>query len=547
MNNSLAVIYTRVSSDKQIDGYSLEVQEDRCRERASALGLVVPQNGIFREEGVSAKTMDRPELQKMLKFVSDKKNNIHAVITLDVSRFNRNTSDFLAVQAILARYGVRLIFCSHDSGQNAESKLINTVIASLAEYDNTKKGERVLDSHKKRFELGHVNQKPPTGYILKMINGHRVAVPDPELFPVIQRMWYNIIKFRWSLRKIAEELNNAGIHPSHNKGSKKFTRSLCSKMFSNKFYMGFITSQRFGEKKGMHEPMIDERTFYQVREILTSRKPTRKERYLRINPNFPLRGILRCNYCSSHITGAVSYGKNKERPIRYYCCQTRGVHTPNPSFPANDNKNTTGVETKFTQLLQTIEFDKAFIEWISEMVRESYEAKHGQFLKSEEMARKELIETQKLVKELNLKYLKKEFSKEEYDQLKKDLEIQLVIQEGVLNEYKMAKLDIDIILQWVKFYLTNIPRIWLDAEPEARYRIGCSLFPEGLYFDGKEFRTPTLGLAYQYIVDMQESGVSLGETNISLFEHLLNELVKLFHELNPFVTLSSNYAFNDTN
>lgn len=507
MPTKRAVIYTRVSSERQIDGYSLEVQEDRCRQRADALGYEIPENGVFREEGVSAKNMERPELQLLLRYCVEKKNEISAVIVLDISRFNRNTADFLSVQAILAKHGVKLIFCSHDNNANAESKLINTVLASLAEYDNTKKGEKVVDSMKKRFELGRMNNKPGVGYLLV---GKKV-VKDPDTFETIQQMWYKIVKLRWSLQKVADELNRLGIKPTHNKNCKGFTRRLCSQLFSNKFYMGVITSERFGEAKGEHESMVDERTFYQVREIITSRRPSRKENYLKLNPDYPLRGVLKCVHCGGHVSGSPTTGKNKSKPIRYYMCETRGVHKPNPSFPADDNAKRKGIETHFMELMENVVFEDGFIHWITEMVKEAYEAKYKVFVKSEQQAEREVKETMELQKELNLKYLKKEFTKDEYESMKKDLEIQLVMREGVLSERKMAKLDIDIILSWIEFYLTHIPRIWLDAEPEARYRIGCSLFPSGLQYDGQKFRTPTLGIAYRLTSELRDDSVRLGD------------------------------------
>ena len=503
-----AVVYTRVSSERQVDGYSLEVQEDRCRERAKSLGYIVPEGGIFREEGVSAKTMERPELQRLLKYCLDKSNNITAVVTLDISRFNRNTVDFLSVQAILAKHGVQLVFCSHDNSQNAESKLINTVIASLAEYDNTKKAEKVVDSQRKRFKLGFVNQKPPVGYLLV----NKRVIKDSDSFETIKQMWHNIAKERWSLTRVADELNRLEIKASNSKRWTGFNRNFCSKMFSNKFYMGMVTSKRFGEGKGQHEAMVDERTFFQVREVLTSRRPTRKEHYVKLHPDYPLRGILKCDYCGGHISGSTSIGKNKEKRIRYYMCETRGVHAPNPSFPADDNKKRLGVETVFISFLETVKFEEGAIHWVSEMVKEAYERKYNVFVKSEQQAERDAQETLGLLKELNLKYLKKEFSKDEYDSMKKDLEIQLVIREGIVSERKMAKLDIDTILSWIEFYLLHIPRIWIDAEPEARYRMGCSLFPEGLLYDGEKFRTPVLGVAYRLTNEATNNFVASGES-----------------------------------
>ena len=63
-----AVIYVRVSTARQLLGASLETQVKACEEHCKNNGWRVLQ--IFREEGESAKTADRTQLQPMLRFCS---------------------------------------------------------------------------------------------------------------------------------------------------------------------------------------------------------------------------------------------------------------------------------------------------------------------------------------------------------------------------------------------------------------------------------------------------------------------------------------------
>ena len=56
-----AVIYLRVSTEEQVENYSLETQENICRKEAEKRKLEVAQS--FRDEGKSAKTIvGRPAL-----------------------------------------------------------------------------------------------------------------------------------------------------------------------------------------------------------------------------------------------------------------------------------------------------------------------------------------------------------------------------------------------------------------------------------------------------------------------------------------------------
>lgn len=59
-----AIIYTRVSTAEQVEGYSLKSQEELCMEYAIRHKYNVLK--VFIEKGESAKTTDRTELKSLL-------------------------------------------------------------------------------------------------------------------------------------------------------------------------------------------------------------------------------------------------------------------------------------------------------------------------------------------------------------------------------------------------------------------------------------------------------------------------------------------------
>ncbi len=70
INNKQAVIYCRVSTKEQAEeGNSLVTQERNCREYALKNGYDIAH--VFIEQGESAKTADRTELQKLFIFYSE--------------------------------------------------------------------------------------------------------------------------------------------------------------------------------------------------------------------------------------------------------------------------------------------------------------------------------------------------------------------------------------------------------------------------------------------------------------------------------------------
>ena len=84
-----AVLYVRVSTADQVENFSLDTQLERVPPTASVRALEVDE--IFREEGESAKTANRPSLKAMLDYcVKNKvKSDIAVVVVYKLDRFAR--------------------------------------------------------------------------------------------------------------------------------------------------------------------------------------------------------------------------------------------------------------------------------------------------------------------------------------------------------------------------------------------------------------------------------------------------------------------------
>lgn len=72
------VVYVRVSTEEQTKGYSLNGQERICSDFAASLEYEVV--NIFREEGISAKDLNRPQLQAMMNWTREHAAEVDAII-----------------------------------------------------------------------------------------------------------------------------------------------------------------------------------------------------------------------------------------------------------------------------------------------------------------------------------------------------------------------------------------------------------------------------------------------------------------------------------
>src|SRR5687767_15804939 len=101
-----AVLYVRVSTKEQTENLSLPTQLRACEEYCRRQGYEVLER--FHEEGESAKTTDRSQLQSLLTFCRLNKGRVHFVIVFNLTRFARDKYDHFALRSHLQSLGISL-------------------------------------------------------------------------------------------------------------------------------------------------------------------------------------------------------------------------------------------------------------------------------------------------------------------------------------------------------------------------------------------------------------------------------------------------------
>lgn len=84
--------YVRVSSDKQIEGFSIDYQIRQIEKHFIGLNEKVDLE-IFREEGVSAKNLKRPQMNALIKLIES--NQIDILVILKLDRLSRSLKDII--------------------------------------------------------------------------------------------------------------------------------------------------------------------------------------------------------------------------------------------------------------------------------------------------------------------------------------------------------------------------------------------------------------------------------------------------------------------
>lgn len=293
----------------------------------------------YVDDGYSGTNFDRPEFQRMLKDIKNKK--IDVIIIKDLSRLGRNyieTGNF--VEVVFPAMGLSVI--SVDENYEMDSldyygsdyvplkNLFNDMYAK----DISKKVRSSLIVKKHNGEF--VGKLAPYGYIKDPKDKHKFLI-DKNVSHIIKKI-FDMILLGKSRKEIAEHLNNKNVlTPSlyklsnENKNnedlirSKKWNAEIVNRILRNETYTGTLiqnikTKPNYRTDKlidvnkdewiiteNHHEPIISKDKFEEVQNILDKKKGSR-------NSEDILLSYLKCADC-----GSLVYLKNGKNKKYYYC------------------------------------------------------------------------------------------------------------------------------------------------------------------------------------------------------------------------------------
>ncbi|WP_206646007.1 recombinase family protein, partial [Actinomyces oricola] len=132
-----AVSYIRVSTREQAErggaeeGFSIPAQRDANKRKAASMGALVVKE--FVDRGESARSANRPELQRMLAYLR-RTPDVDYVIVHKLDRLARNRADDVEINRVFEEAGVRLISTSENIDQTPGGILLHGIMSSIAEF-----------------------------------------------------------------------------------------------------------------------------------------------------------------------------------------------------------------------------------------------------------------------------------------------------------------------------------------------------------------------------------------------------------------------------
>src|SRR5262247_1455587 len=161
-----SAIYVRVSTDRQALAQTIDQQIERLRLHLNSEGQELKAEHIFRDDGYSGATLNRPGLDRLRDRV--KEGTIDRVLIASPDRLARNYVHQMVLLEEFAQAGCGVEFLDQPLGQDPQAHLLLQIRGAVAEYERTLIAERMRRGRQRKLQAGILLPWtiPPYGYRL---------------------------------------------------------------------------------------------------------------------------------------------------------------------------------------------------------------------------------------------------------------------------------------------------------------------------------------------------------------------------------------------
>ena len=205
----VAAIYARVSSDRQRREQTIQSQTVALRELAAARGLLVPEDLVLEDEGVSGAVLRRPALERLRDLAVE--GRFEVLLCHAPDRLARRYAYQVLLLEEFQRAGVEVAFAKEpERSGTPEDELLRQFQGMIAEYERAQIAERCRRGKLHRARAGAVSvmARAPYGYRYVKRSEHADACfeIDETEAPVVREIFRRYLEEDESIAKIARWL-----------------------------------------------------------------------------------------------------------------------------------------------------------------------------------------------------------------------------------------------------------------------------------------------------------------------------------------------------
>lgn len=309
-----AAVYARYSSHSQNDA-SIEQQLAECEEYAKSHNYKII--ATYADRAMSGRSDRRPEFQKMLR--AAEKREFQIVLAYKSNRISRNMLHALSYEDKLAQYGVNVIYCKEEFGNNAAGRFALRTMMNVNQFYSENMAEDIMRGMMDNAQQCKVNGALPLGYQRGADGKYQI---DEQTAPIVREIFTRIAAGELKAN-IARDLNQRQIKTST---GGEWGRSSFHRLLSNERYMGVYIYRDVRIPNGI-PAIVEPDLFAAANERETTLKLTINSRRRNDNMEYLLTGKLFCGYCRDPMVG--SSGTSKAGKLYYYyrCKNNAEKHT----------------------------------------------------------------------------------------------------------------------------------------------------------------------------------------------------------------------------
>ena len=372
------ILYPRVSTEMQVEGYSLDGQKNSLKRFAEREEMQIV--GIYEDAGKSGKSIEgRPAFKRMLSDIQAGLD-VDYILVYKLSRFGRNAADILNSLEFIQSYGVNLLCIEEgiDSSQTS-GKLLISVLSAVAEIERENILEQTMNGRREKARQGKWNGGPaPYGYSLK----DDTLVIEEDEAEIVRTIFDKFVHTNMGYTGIAKYLNLQGIKkmPRKKTDIEEFSAHFIKILLDNPVYCGKIAYGRRAREKvkgtkadykvvnkqdfclvdGLHEGIVDEELWAKAHAKRQETGVKSESKYGKERAHL-LTGIIKCPKCGSgmyanRVCWTKKDGTYKE--VMYYACSR--------------NKQERGRSCDYSANLKKTDIEPLVIEFIKELVKDEH-------------------------------------------------------------------------------------------------------------------------------------------------------------------------------
>ncbi len=488
------IIYCRVSSDEQAEGTSLDVQEERLTAYCERKGYNVVD--VPHREDASGKTFKkRPIIQGIMKYIRAHKGQVDKLLVLRWNRYSRDLFSACANMDTLRNWGVEVNSIEEPLDYTSASWPTQLgLYIGMAQGDNISRSKATIDGIRGTLKKGKCANKAPRGYKNVRISKHNTHVEiDEAKADMVRLAFKEVAKGIESPCRIRKRI------------CPQISESSFLEMMRNVFYIGKIRIPAYKEEKeqiveGVHEPLIDEETFYKVQEVIDGKRKKSPKLSKAINPDLYLRKYLVCPICGYSLTGSTSKGNGGK--YTYYHCSHDGKHL---------RKSANEVNEGFAKYVGGLKPNDVVLTLYREVLQDLRGEHSRDMQRKVEALKKEVGATKELLIAIDDKLSRGTINEKTHERISERYLQRIEELEQQLNILSHNRKDVRDKIDYSVHLINNLTKIMMDAPVKVKCKLIGSMFYDKIEYDGKNYRTKN----YNQVLDLifQETNKLRGYKN----------------------------------